>query len=202
MARRFRRKKRFRRRRRKMPIVKLIKKVMLSQAEHKFKQQITVTTSVTDVAPIGVILNEVSEGATVDGRVGFVCKSSSIKIRYHLVTSTSAVIAVVRVYIIQNTTNDNAQNLPDIGELFPTIVNSEVKYNILYDRTHQMSLGIAENIYVNLKLRKFPTNPLKFDSPFGNDFVQGKIVLHVVTDNKIAGDVNFDQHIRHTWTDL
>ncbi len=201
MARRFRRKKRFRRRRRKMPIVKLIKKVIQSQAEHKFRDLITPPISVTFTTPRTFIMNGLPEGTGTNARIGFAVKSSMLKIRYHIFSANSGVIANVRVYVIQNTTLNDPAVLPDVFGLFPRLEDSIVKYKVLYDRTHQISLGINEDIFVNKTFRRFPVS-LKWDGPSNNDIVTGKIDLHVVSDALIADDITFGQTFRHTYTDI
>lgn len=203
MARRFRRKRKTRRGRRKRgPMVKLIKKVIQSQAEHKYIQFITADTSIVVSGNDQFRLTPVAEGTSRDDRIGNNIKVSAIKGRFHIRTADSGVINNVRVYIIQNSTDLVPSDLPGIGDLFPLINEAGLSYKILYDRTFQMSLGIRENAYVNYFISGRKLSMVKFEGAIASTFDKGEVIMFVVSDSIVADDITFSAVHRCMYTDL
>ncbi len=203
MARRFR-KKRFRRRRRhkrKMPIVKLIKKVIQSQAEHKYKNFNVPATGIDSSGNLAISLFSITQGIDRDERIGNDVKFASLKIRYRVDLLDSSDTLNCRIHLVQNVDNTSPSNLPEVGELFPKLNESVVKYRVLFDKTHQLSLGINESIYRNLTIRKFPVKT-KYTNPVGNSFDTGDVFMRVYSDDPTAGNLVFSMDYRITWTDI
>ncbi len=202
MAPRRRRRKFKRRRKRRMPIVKLIKKVILSTAEHKYRLTNANSTNLEFSNPMVATLNTCPGGDSVEARVGNDLIMSHINVRYGLILTDSNFNATVRVYVIQFMSQAGPQQLPSrpIG-LMPNQTEAVNLYRILYDRTHQLSLGVNLNL-----IRKFsiPGRKLKKADFFDNgldQFSTGEIRIFFVTDNETGNTIESQYVSRMVFTD-
>ncbi len=179
-------KKRFNRKRRKrgkkMPIVRLIRKVIKSEAEHKYHSFNDTESNITAALPYTADVTNIGNGTDVNTRIGNIVDFEKVRIRYTLRSSINTNAYVARVYLIQSYAETDPVNLPSIEDLFPTLADSQFRYKVLYDRTFQFGLGINQVIVrdINVKKRLLPG---KWASNSGQTQVMGNIVLHILTDN-------------------
>ncbi len=190
------------RRRRKMPIVKLIKKVLQSTAEHKYVNSSFETTSVVETTPIDIPLSTIVEGSAFDRRDGLIVTPSRLKIRFGIFNSDGAVASSVRVYVIQSMAADDPAAMPDVDLFMPPLQNSNFAYRILYDKTFQMGLGLNRNIFRNINISGKKMTKLRWGSTSGDDLTEGRIRLHVVTNSTLADDVAWNSVHRLYFTDV
>ncbi len=188
-------------RRKKMPIVRLIKKVIQNQAEHKYTNFLHQSIGIVDVAPFAVTLLDILEGTSINERVGLSIQVARIHLRYKVITANTNIRINVRVYVIQNHTDKDPAALPAIEAIFPTLQEAKVRYSVLYDRTHQMALGINQVIYKDIKLKAFKLKEIRYDGP-GASFDIGNIKIHFLTDAVSAEDVFVSSIGRTLFTDL
>lgn len=200
MPSRFRRKFK-RRRKRKMPIVKLIKKVIQNQAEHKYNDQAGTQVSLVEPNPFLVNLANIGEGTSNNNRIGNNIKVASIRIRYNLQLLNSSSAYSVRVYVYQSLSDGTPQDLPNVTELWPPLEVSKINYRILYDRTHQMSLGVNENLYRDIRIKGKRIIDISFDGTSGGTN-KGQIFIHFETDNVTADELSVGLFSRLYFTDL
>jgi len=196
-----RRKRRFKRRRR-MPIVKLIKKVIKAQAEHKHIEFDVQETSLVAVSPFTVGMNIIGTGTTVHSRIGNDINVSSVKFRYELFLLDASETFSVRVYAIQFLDDILPETLPNVGELFPTLDDAKHPYRILYDRTHQFGLGVNQNIFRTVKIKGRKLIELKYEDGAGTTPLQGNLFLTFVTNNILGSMMSVQVHGRTTFIDL
>lgn len=187
--------------RRKMPIVKLIKKVIQSSAEHKYNDQAGVQTSLLEPSPFIQSLANIGEGASNNNRIGNNITPSSIRIRYNVQLLNSSSAYSVRVYVVQSLSDGTPQDLPNITELWPPLEVSKINYRILYDKTHQMSLGVNENLYRDIRISGKRIIDISFDGTSGGTN-KGSINIHFETDNVVADEVSVSYFSRLYFTDL
>ncbi len=197
-----RRKRRSGRRKRKMPIVKLIKRVIHSTAEHKYVNSSFDTTSVTESAPIDIPLTTIVEGSAFDRRDGLIVTPSRLKIRFGIFNSDGAVASSIRVYVIQSMDNTDPSAMPDVELFMPPLQNANFAYRILYDRTFQLGLGLNRNIFRNINIRGKKMSKLRWGSTAGDDLTEGRIRLHVVTNSTLADDIAWTSVHRLYFTDV
>ncbi len=176
-------------RRRKMPIVKLIQRVINSNTEHKYNSTNSDNTVLTGIAPFDIILNGIPQGTDVAERAGLIVNSSRLSLRYRIQLTNSNAEYVVRVYVIQSMSDVDPIQMPGVDDLMPTLRDAKNSYRILYDRTHELSLGIHQDMRVNVKVPGKRMIDCRFDDSSLLDFTKGKIKLHFVTDNDTAGDI-------------
>ncbi len=197
----FRRKTRFKRRRR-MPIVKLIKKVIKSQAEHKHDDFSVNTTDLLAISPFTVGMNIIATGTSVHNRIGNDISVSNVKFRYELSLLDASETFSVRVYAIQFMDDNEPLNLPDIGDLFPTLDDSKQAYRILYDRTHQFGLGVNQNLFRTIRISGKKLIRLKYEDGGGTTPLQGNLFLVFATNNILTGKMSVQVNGRTTFTDV
>lgn len=198
----FRRRKRFKRRRkRRMPIVKLIKKVIQSSAEHKYHDQAALTVSLLEPNPFIINLQNIAEGTTNNQRVGNNIKIASVRIRYNITLLNSSSSYNVRVYVVQSMADGTPQDLPNVLELWPPLEVSKINYRILYDRTHQVSLGINENLFRDIRISGKKFIMVNFDGTSGGT-LKGAFNIHFETDNQAANELGVSFESRTYFTDI
>ncbi len=203
MPSKFSGKRRFRRRRRrKMPIRKLIKKVINSSAEHKYNTESEDFTSLTVSTPHIDVLSVVSQGAAVQDRIGLIVTPARLRVRYNIQLNDSNAEASVRVFIIQSMEKNNPSNLPDTFTLMPTLRDAEFSYRILYDRSHEFSLGIHQDIRQEVSIPGKRMADVRWGSTTSTDFNKGAIFIHFVTDNTIADTIQGGWHSHFYYTDV
>jgi len=202
MPSRFHRRKRRPARRRKMPIVKLIKKVIQNSAEHKFVDSSFSTGSVEFVSPVKVILNTITETAGFNGRTGIIVKPSRLKIRFGIKNADGAVASSVRVYVIQSMDNTDPSAMPIMSVLMPPLKDSNFAYRILYDRTWQFGLGLNRNVFKTIIIPGKKMIDCRWGSTSGTDLTEGRLNIHVVTNSTVASDVSYEHVARFYYTDI
>ncbi len=184
--------KRFKRRRRshrpKKGMVKLIKKVIRSEAEQKFFEQFLSGAGITEVSKFTSSLTDISQGLEEFDRIGVELQPDKLNLRFHLfLTSNPGIPISARVYIIQNMVDDIPQALPTaLVSIMPNLVQSRVPYRILYDRTFDMSLGSHQSINRTVRIPASKMKPIKWEGSSSTIYTQGQITLHVITDTVIV----------------
>ncbi len=202
MPRRIRRTRRGRHRGRRMPIVKLIKKVIKQSAEHKHDDFNVNTTDLVAVAPFSVGMNIIGTGDSVHGRIGNNISVSHVKFRYELNLIDANDAFSVRAYVIQFMDPDIPLDLPGIGDLFPTLDDSKQAYRILYDRTHEFALGIHRNTFTSVRISGKKLIELKFEDTNGTTPLMGNLFLQFVTNNIETNKMSVQVNGRTTFTDV
>ncbi len=191
-----------RRRSRRMPIVKLIKKVIKQSAEHKHDDFQVNTTSLVGSSDFTVGMNIIGTGASVHQRIGNDINVSHVKIRYDIFCSDANAALNVRVYAIQFMDADQPLALPAVGELFPTLDDSKQAYRILYDRTHEFALGIHRNVFTSVRISGKKLIELKFEDTMGTTPLQGNLFLVFTTNNADSDILSVVVNGRTTFTDV
>ncbi len=197
------RKRKFRRRkgrRKKMPIVRLIKKVIQNEAEHKFHIFSDITESVVKANPLILDVTNIGAGTDVNTRIGISVNFTKVKIRFTLRSDINNRAYLARVYLIQSLESEDPTALPNVEELFPPINQSLSSYKILYDRTFQFGLGINQLVSREISYSRHLQEG-KWASTGGQSQVKGNIVFHVVTDNETADALNTAMESRVYYTD-
>ncbi len=202
MPRNNRRSRRGRHRGRRMPIVKLIKKVIKQSAEHKHDDFSVDTTDLVAVSDFTVGMNIIGAGVSVHERIGNDINVSHVKFRYELNLLDANEAFSVRAYVIQFMDPDIPLVLPNIGGLFPTLDDSKQAYRILYDRTHQFGLGINRNTFTNVRISGKKLIELKFEDNNGTTPLMGNLLLTFTTNNILAGKMSVQVEGRTTFTDV
>ncbi len=203
MAKDFRRKKTFKRRRsRRMPLVKLIKKVIISTAEKKYLPFVAMTTNLIAGTPFSGVLNIISGGSGIRDRVGNDILPNKIVLRYNMTLESSSTNALVRVYIIQALEQDDPQDLPGVQFLMPPLADALNPYRILYDRTHQLGLGVNEILVRQIHVKGSKMSAVKYFDNIGGNFTEGRITIHFVTSNLVPDNVTAQFDSRFHYTDL
>ncbi len=186
-------KRRFRKRRRhrraKKGMVKLIKKVIRSEAEQKFFEQFLSGSGITQVSKFQSSLTDISQGLEEFDRIGVELQPDKLNLRFHLfLTSNPNIPVAARVYIIQNMVDDIPQALPTaLVSVMPNLVQSRVPYRILYDRTFDMSLGgNNQNINRTVIIPSSKMKNIKWEGSSSTIYTQGQITFHVITDTVIV----------------
>lgn len=202
MPSRFHRRKRRRTRRRKMPIVKLIKKVIHSSAEHKFNDFAFNATNVQDIAPVVTNgITDILQSVGIDDRIGLRVTPSRLKVRFGIQDNDSGGAINVRVYIVQNLASQNPNNMPVVGDLFPPLLAANNRYRVLYDKTFQFGLGLNRRIFREFNISGRKLAQMYWSSSAGNALELGRINLHVETNNTVFDDVSFQLVTRLYYTD-
>ncbi len=178
-----------RRRRKKMPIVKLIKRVIKNESEHKYHTVQDTEPSITDSSPWLVDISNIGNGTDENTRIGNNVDFSKVRLRFALRSSTNSNTMMVRVYIIQSTTDADPNNLPNTNGLFPPLRTSLVRYKVLFDKTYQYGLGINQSIIRDVNVKR-GLLPGKWATSSGDSHTMGRILFHVQTDNNNANDLN------------
>lgn len=197
---------RFRRKRisrvRRPAVVKLIKKVIKQQAEHKYSN-VTANGTITNAVPLEVPLNAIEAGNSAERRIGNDINISHINLRYALFLDDINTKIMVRVYVIQSLNDVDPTNLPsEIIDLMPNLPDSVNNYRILYDKTHQMTLGINANFVRMVRLSGKKMIKTEFRDTGLFDFTKGKIAIHFITDNSTALNVVMGLAARMVFTDV
>lgn len=189
-----------RRKRRKLPLVKLIKKVIDSNAEHLYNTATGVTITLSTGLPFIGSLAGIQQGTDVDDRSGIIVKPTRLRMRYRLTLVAPGIVASVRVYIIQNMTDVDPLGLPDTDDLMPTLKQAKNAYRILYDRTHELSLGIHQDLRQEVYIKGSKMIELRFDGASANDFTRGDIHFNFVTDHPEINEIeaSFQSHLYFT----
>ncbi len=201
---RFKRfKRRHRRTRRpKKGMVKLIKKVIRSEAEQKFHEFFATDTNITDANSANRTITVVPQGVGFGDRIGIEFQPDLLNIRFHLRLLSNPKPISARVFIIQNMVDDNPQNIPTtMGQLMPNLQQSVVPYRLLYDKSFDMSLGARSEINVQLRIRGSRMKSVKFTGSGTTVYTQGKILFHIITDNDVADILTNDLNSRLVFHD-
>ncbi len=187
-------------RRKKMPIVKLIKKVIKNEAEHKYHILSDITSSVVEANPLILDVTNIGAGTDVNSRIGVSVNFSRVKIRFTLRSDANTNFFLARVYLVQSFESIDPVALPNVEELFPPLTQSLTSYKILYDRTFQFGLGINQIISREISFGR-GLHEGKWSTTSGQSQVKGNIVFHVVTDNTVADALNTAMESRVYYTD-
>ncbi len=182
--------KRFHRKNRRKPsskrgLVRLIKKVITSEAEQKFREDFNINTNI-GVSGIERVLTAVPQGVNFGDRVGVEYQPDLLNLRFHLRLSSNPKPISARVYIIQNMVDTTPTSLPtNMATLMPNLLQSTVPYRILYDKSFDMSLGARSDINVQIKIPSHKMISVKFTGSGDNLYSQGKIIFTIITDNDV-----------------
>ncbi len=190
-------------RKRRPSVVKLIKKVIKQQAEHKFQNITGGSASLTDIAPFVGALNAVANGNTAETRIGDDINVTHINLRYNLFLDDANTKNLVRVYVIQSLNDDPPLALPDTPvALMPNLPDAINNYRILYDKTHQMSLGINVDIIRMIRLNGRKMIKTEFRDVGLLDFTKGRIDIHFITNNIVTNNIQMSFQARMVFTDV
>lgn len=198
--RKFRRK-HIRRRKRRMPIVKLIKKVITSQAEHKYFDQTGNSTSLEESLPFVLQLNQVFQGTQFKDRLGVVVNPTRLKVRYQIVLDDAGIDTQVRVYVIQDLQQLNPDSMPSVLGFMPPLTESLRTYRILYDRTHELSLGVLQNHTFKINIKGPKMINTHWSDNVSTNIIKGRIRLFFVTKNTEINKVSVSFVSRFYFTD-
>ncbi len=198
MPRQFR-KRRMNKRHSKKGMVKLIKKVIRSEAEQKFFEQTLSGSGITEASNFVSSISDIEQGTNFFDRVGVEAQPDKINLRFHLRLSSNPGIPIsARVFIIQNMVDDDPNALPtNVVSLMPNLVQSVDPYRILFDRTYDMSLG-GNHQDIN-QIVRIPASRLKNIKWTGSNptvYTQGQIKFHVITDTIILDFLDVDINVR------
>ncbi len=204
MPRRFvRRKRRFKKGRRKIGIVKIIKKVLHSEAEHKFHDANDTSLTLTMATPSFITsLNNIAGGTDFNLRVGIKCLPSRLKIRYGINLTDAGNDFSTRVYVIQSFTDVAPSSMPDITGFMPPLRQSLVPYRVLFDRTFEQGLGISQDKFRDINIPMKKMLEMAWESSLATSQVRGLIQIHFVTSNTTAGDLSLQLFSRLYYTDV
>ncbi len=190
-------------RNRRPSVVKLIKKVIKQQAEHKYQNTVGGSINITDSIAFQAPLNAVSSGSSAENRIGDDLTITHINLRYNIFLADANTKNLVRVYIIQSLNDDAPLLLPGTPvALMPNLPDAVNNYRILYDKTHQMSLGINVNILRMVRLSGKKMIKTEFRDVGLMDFTKGRIDIHFITDNETTDNVSLSFQARMVFTDV
>lgn len=196
------RKRRYRPRyRKKKQFKKAVAKVLYSLAEHKWIQGNASSTSLTFLLPLASTMNLIFPGNPESGRIGAKMTMLSLALRYQIIKDPNLGGAInVRCYVVESLEENDPANLPGspIG-LFPTLSQSNSRYKVWYDRCHDMSSNVNENIVVKKRI-PLKKHQIRMDG-LTNTFLRGKLVIFFVTDNTIANNIAIDVDHRVIYND-
>lgn len=106
----------------------------------------------------------------------------------------------VRCFVIESLDENDPDALPGIPvALFPTLSQSNSRYKVWYDRCHDMSSNVHENVNVfkRINLKK---HQIRMDG-ISNVFLKGKLVVYFVTDNPTTNAIAIDVEHRVIYND-
>ncbi len=198
----FRQRKRFTKRKftkRRAPIVKLIKRVIQSQAEHKYRDDSAQQTSLV-ASPFETFLNNIAQGAGRGARIGNDIKPSMLHLRFSIELLIAGEINNVRVYLYQNLEAAKPLQLPTIGTLWPPYEVALSRYKILYDKTFEMSLGVNQNIFRNIRIPGSKMRTIEFEGTGSS--LAGTLHIVFVTNNVTIDAVSVEYESRLYYTDV
>ncbi len=193
------RKRRFRRKRR-MPLRRLIKKVIVQQAEKKFHNLLVTNTDLTTSTSTTNSLSQVPEGTGVGQHIGDNIDVTRLRFRFQIRVITGAQSPnAVRVMLFQELSNQPVVSLPvRMEDLWPTLNISLNPYRVLYDRTFDMGLGIHSDVVVDTTIKRMQKQ-ITFSTGLTN--TMGEIFVRVITDNTVADALEFFSSSRLYFTD-
>ncbi len=196
--RRFRNKRRHKRR--KMPIVKLIKKVIKSSAEHKFKSLLGSTASLVESTAFSTILTNVAQGTARNERIGNNISLAKLRIRYSFNLLSAGAVNTCRMYVFQQIDEGLPEDLPGVFDLWPPLDKALHRYRILADKTFEMGLGVHQELVREITI---PGSKLVDASYQGSGSeLLGVIRLQFETSNNTADTVSVNFDSRLYWTDV
>ncbi len=174
-----RRKRRFRRK--KMSLRKVIKKVIISQAEKKFHDLVIGDTSLENATPFINFLSQIPVGTSSSQRIGDNVDTVRLRLRYNIRSIAAGQSqASVRVMVFQQLGDDAIKLTPqDVEQLWPVFKDAETPYKVLHDRTYDMGLGIHSDVTTDITIRSMK----KQISYSGTTTIMGELVFRVITDN-------------------
>ncbi len=182
-------------------MVKLIKKVITDQSEQKFSERLTTNTNL--IATVTRVFTDIIQGDDADERVGIEIQPDSLNLRVHaFLTAGPAKPVALRIYIIQNMVLDDAENLPaSLLAIMPNLAQSKNPYRILYDRFFDMSLGAKSDLLIRMFIKGSKMKSVKWSSGVATAYTQGKITLHMITDNDVTDLLTVDTNSRLNYHD-
>ncbi len=188
------------RRKKKMPLRKLIKKVIISQAEKKFHDLDLVEASLVAASPSTSSLCQIPQGNLVGERIGDSCDLTRLRVRFNLkVIGTNQTPESIRVMVFQQLSEGLIVGIPTfIEDLWPTFNVAIFPYKVLYDRVFDMGLGINSDLVRSISLKNFKKR-LSFKDT--NDPIMGEIFIRFITDNDTADQLQMRTQTRLYYTD-
>lgn len=186
---------------RKKQFKKAVARVLYSLAEHKWIQGLASATSLTTLTPLESTMNLIFPGNPESGRIGTKMTMLNLAFRYQIhIDPNLAQTLNVRVYIIESLEELDPANLPasPLG-LFPTLTQSNSRYKVWYDRSHDMSPNVHEDIVVSKRVA-LKKHQIRMDG-LTNTFLRGKLRIFFVTDNSTANAVAVECEHRVIYND-
>jgi len=86
-------------------------------------------------------------------------------------------------------------------EIFPALEEANVNYRVLYDRTHELSLGVSQDFFKMVSISGKRFIEVKFDGSTGGTD-KGIIQIYFATDNTQANGISVDFKGRSLFTDI
>ncbi len=116
-------------------------------------QDVLNSVFVSSASPTVYPLSQIAQGIASNQRTGLTCKMSSWQMRYDILLDTASPGCFVRVVLLYD--KQNAGATPGAGSILqdstnllsPINVVSTNRYEIIYDKTHAMSLNGVERIF-------------------------------------------------------
>ncbi len=164
-----------------MPIRKLVRKIIKQESEHKIHSTSGAILNLSQSNFFATTLTNIGGGTDRNTRIGNDVELQRLSLRFTMTASSSGFSGLMRVYVIQNVSDDDPQLIPDVEGLMPSLYQSKVPYKVLFDKTYQFGLGINEIIIRNIRV-KIPLNGSWFDSS-GSSYTKGKVSIHFVANN-------------------
>lgn len=190
-----------RRRPRRNTFEQKVKKVMNKMAEKNFNDQQMIRNNVTDVLEQQSFTN-IQAGTGNTDRIGNKIALRKFKVRYVLTLNNSSAFSLTRVFILQWLEDVQPANVPTVFQLMPTYEAAIRKYKVLYDETHQLSLGVNENLIRQFDISAKQFSPIEWSDSTGNSVISGNIEMYVISTNATTDAVDFLASTRLYWTDI